>query len=197
VCGWYLWLGWWSVRGNGFVGSSPCEAAVVDSPLRRQMPGNLPHQRHRQALAGGLHGMGFCPSMESDVARCVASKWTDLAQEPKPPHVVMANGEKPYPLPHPGAIRVHFRGFGPVAVLRGVLHDKGMFATPAGRVQTKSAATCWPRDKLMGRMSAGLLPARHSVSLTTATFCCAQTAKKLSWKALCLCELRLRSQHTK
>ena len=47
-----------------FVGSSPCEAAVVDAPLRRQLSGNLPHECHRQALADGLHGVGFCPAME-------------------------------------------------------------------------------------------------------------------------------------
>jgi len=64
VCGWSLWLGWWSGRGNGFVGSSPCEAAVVDSPLRRQLSGNLALQCHKQALAERLHGVGFCPSME-------------------------------------------------------------------------------------------------------------------------------------
>jgi len=64
VCGRALWLGWWSFRGNGFVGSSPCEAAVVDSPLRLQLSGNLPHQCHRQALADGLHGVVFCSSME-------------------------------------------------------------------------------------------------------------------------------------
>jgi len=64
VCGWALLLGCRLFRGNGFVGSSPCEAAVVESPLRRQLSGNLPHQCHRQALEDGLHGVGFCPSME-------------------------------------------------------------------------------------------------------------------------------------
>jgi len=62
---WLVSLAWLVVGSwQWFVGSSPCEAAVVDSPLRRQLSGNLPHQCHRQALADGFHGMGFCPSME-------------------------------------------------------------------------------------------------------------------------------------
>jgi len=54
-----------------------------------------------------------------------------------------------------------------------------------------------PRDQFMRRMSAGLVLARHSAPFTSCTLCCAQMAKKAFRKALCLCELPLRSPHTK
>jgi len=49
VCVWLVSLAWLVVGSwQCFVGSSPCEVAVVDSPLRRQLSGNLHHQCHRQ-----------------------------------------------------------------------------------------------------------------------------------------------------
>jgi hypothetical protein len=199
VCGgWSLWLGWWSVRGSGswvphhvkrrsstrpFADScrAICLISVTDRPWRMVSMAWV-----------------FAHPWRSAVARCVTSKRTDLAEEPKPPHVVKANGENPHPFAsHTGPSACTFWVSARLQCFAVCSTTRGCCATPAGWVHTKSTATCWPRDQFMRRMSAGLLPARHSASFTTATLCCAHTAKKASRKALCLCELPLRSQHTK
>jgi len=113
--------------------------------------------------------------------------WTQLPFPPfSSPHVLQSDraaGSGIVPLLtvvpiswHHGATRVHFLSFGPVAVLHGVLHDKGMSCHRGWVGAHKFTATCWPRDQFVRRMSAGLVPARHSAPFTSGTLCCAQMA---------------------
>ena len=59
----------WSFRLSpevfgGCCGSSRGEEGVLHPPLRRQLPGDLPHQGHGQALADVLQGLCLGPPLE-------------------------------------------------------------------------------------------------------------------------------------
>ena len=134
----------------------------------------------------------------SAVALFVTSNSTAFAEVPRPPHVLSAKGEKPHPLAsHGGPSVCTFLVSALLQCLVAFSSTSGCSASPTGYVQTKSTATCCPRDQLRSKMSAGRLPARHSASFSTATPCRAHIAWKASRNALCRWALPFFSQQTK
>jgi len=135
--------GWWSVCGNGSWVSHHVKRRLSTRPFTDRCwavcPNHITDRPRRMVPMAWV----FAHPRRSAVARCVTSKSRDLAEEPKPPHVVKVNGEKPHPFTsHTGPSACTFWVLAGLLCFAVCFTTRGCCATPAGRVHTKSTATC-------------------------------------------------------
>jgi len=140
--------------------------------------------------------MVFAHPWRSAVVRCVTSKKTDLAEDPKPSHVVKANGRTPTPSPHTRGHPRALSGFRPGCSASQCAPRPGDVVPPTRRM---SAASCrrgilllLPLPRCVVRIWQKKRPGRHCAFVSCR--CVRSTQNDLRKGPRCLCSLDIHAR---